>query len=353
MVITKTKYTTRSLCFIFYFFTLLVLLFFCNISNASSKVDTVYFQSGDRITGEVKSLENAILTLKTDDASTLTIKWVKVDSIYIHNSIRLTLQNGDVRYGKISPSGKLNECLLNENNGSIEKINLWSIVEIVPLEKGILQRLSGTISSGLNYTSASKITQLDVNGSIQYKGEKVILHVNYNLTISKDALQTTQRQNGSASLYRLLKNKWSLHAKAGGESNSEFKLDLRTTLGAGGNYNFIQSSSQKLGLMAGLLVNNELSGDLSQNNLEGTLTLTYELYLLVKPEITLSFQGDIIPSFTVKNRVRSEMDSNMKWKILKDFYLKYTVFNSVDNKPLSGVDVHRVWGTTLGLEYKF
>ncbi len=57
----------------------------CNL-RASSKIDTIYFQSGDRITAEVKLLENNQLKLSTDDVGTIYVEWDKVDSVMILNT---------------------------------------------------------------------------------------------------------------------------------------------------------------------------------------------------------------------------------------------------------------------------
>ena len=50
-----------------------VLFFIVIYSNsfAGEKIDTVYYQKGDRITGEVKSLDNNLLKLSTDDSGTI------------------------------------------------------------------------------------------------------------------------------------------------------------------------------------------------------------------------------------------------------------------------------------------
>ena len=75
---------------------ILISLFFVCDSLASGKIDTIYFQNGDRITGEVKSLDNNHLRLSTDDAGTIQVEWNKIDSVKILNSMRIVLQDGEV-----------------------------------------------------------------------------------------------------------------------------------------------------------------------------------------------------------------------------------------------------------------
>jgi hypothetical protein len=53
------------------------------------------------------------------------------------------------------------------------------------------------------------------------------------------------------------------------------------------------------------------------------------------------------------HRVRSRIDSNLKWEVFKDFYLKWTFFYSYDSKPLSKDGEKSDWAVSLvGLEYK-
>lgn len=333
-----------------------LLLFFCFSSVhsfAGAKIDTVYFQKGDRITGEVKSMANDLLKLSTDDSGSLDIEWDKIDSIHIKSPVWVTLMNGESKYGTIQPTGKKGECFLIHSNAEHERISLLQIVKIIPLKKRFIDRLSGTVSSGFSYAKASDVAKLDFNGNLQYNGEKIIFQIDYNVVLTQESTGTTQRQSGGASLYRVLPDNWSIKGRVFAESNSYFLLDLRTTVALGPNYFFIRSNKQQLSGGTGLLANKEFSGNLTQNNLEGLLQVSYRLFIFDTPEISINVSSNLIPSLSDFGRIRNETDANIRWEVFNDFYLKLTFYNSYDNKPLSGVNVRNDWGTTLGLEYKF
>lgn len=326
---------------------------FENAKASSSKIDTVYFQHGDRLTGELLSLNKGMLKLKTDDGGTVSIEWKKIDSLCILNPIRILKHNGGILFGQLYPSGKSGVCILHDENGKISDIHLQSIVELIQLEKRIWDRLSGTISAGFSFIKATEVTQLDFAGNITYKGEKIIFAANYNVILTDDGVETTQRQNGGGSFDRVLPNNWSAQGKLLAESNSEFGLDLRTSIITGISYNFIRSNSQILKAGGGLSLNRELSGDLAQNNIEGLIGLEYSLFIFESPKVNINFKGFLLPSFNRFGRIRSNIDSDLNIELFKDFYIKGSLFYNYDNEPLSGVDVHTDWGTTLGLEYKF
>ena len=333
--------------------TLFLMVCFEETKAASSKIDTVYFQHGDRLTGELVSLNKGILKLKTSDVGTVSIEWQNVDSLCILNPLRILKHNGGVLYGRLYPSGKDKVSVLLDEDGRKSEIELVAIVELIQLKEKIISRLSGTLSAGFNYTKATAVSQLDFSGNVDYKGEKTIFSANYSIVLTDDKSETTQRQTGGASFDRLLPNNWSTQGRLLAETNSEFQLDLRTSLNSSVSYNFIRSNNQFLQAGGGFSLNREFSGDLAQNNIEGLVGMSYSLFILDSPQVTFNFDGYLFPGLNRFGRIRSEINTDLKWEMFKDFFLKGSLFYSFDNEPLSGVDVRTDWGTSLGLEFKF
>ncbi|TFH22048.1 MAG: DUF481 domain-containing protein, partial [Bacteroidia bacterium] len=241
------------------FVCLLVLVFACD-SMASGKIDTIYFQSGDRVTGEVKSLNNNQLRLSTDDAGTIQVEWNKIDSVKILNSMRIVLQSGDVFYGKLLPSGKVKSCYIWSTIGVPRLTTLPDIVVLSALEEKFVDRLKGTISSGFSYTKATDITTLNLNGSINYVANKNQLGLSYDGNVTaQDTLESKQRQNGEISILRILSRKWFYMSKLTFVSNSEHQLDLRTSFAAGGGKSLIYTNRSQLHISSALQGNKENS----------------------------------------------------------------------------------------------
>lgn len=336
---------------------LIIIAFFLLVCSkelkASSKIDTVYFQHGDRLTGEVISLNKGVLKLKTDDGGTVSVEWKKIDSLCILNPVRILKHNGGILFGQLYPSGKTGMSILHDENGKQSEVYLQTIVELIQLEKRLWDRLSGTLSAGYSFIQATEVTQLDFAGSVQYKGEKTILVANYSVVLTDDGVETTQRQTGGGSFNRILPNNWLALGKLLAESNSEFELDLRTSFITGASYSFVRSNSQTLNAGMGISLNREFSGDLAQNNIEGLFGVNYSLFILESPKVSINFQGFLLPGLNHFGRIRSDINSDLNIELFKDFYLKGTLFYNYDNEPLSGVDVTTDWGTTLGFEFKF
>ena len=324
----------------------------CNLQ--ASKIDTIYFQNGDRITAEVKFLENNQLKLSTDEAGAVYVEWDKVDSVKILNTQRIVMDDGQILYGKILPAGETGKCFIWSSLGDPHLYELIHIVSLAPMKDKFLNRLSGSLSSGFSYVKATQVTQMNFDGSIKYQAEKNHLELSYSGLFSEDPTKGySQNQTGGATVIRLLPKKWFLLSQFTLESNSEMDLDLRTSITAAAGYSFVRSNRTYLFAAMGLLANRELSKGDGQNNLEADLTARYSVFIFDDPEISFDLIVELIPSLTTLGRVRTNIDSSLKWEIFNDFYLKWTFWHNHDSQPLSTEAEKNDWAVTLiGVEYK-
>ncbi len=320
----------------------------------AAKIDTIYFQNGDRVTAEVKSLENNKLKLSTDDAGTVNVEWNKIDSVKILNNMRIVLDDGKIMYGKILTAGEAGKCYIWSSMDEPLLIDLVHIVMLAPLEDKMLSRLSGTLSTGFSSVKATQVLQMNFDGSVKYQAEKNQLELSYSGLFSKDsASDYSQNQHGAATAIRMLPKNWFLISMLSLESNSEQDLDLRTSLTLGGGNAFIRTNTSILYAALGLQGNREVSLGDAQFNLEGVLNTQYTVFIYDDPEVSFTFTGDLIPSLTTLGRIRAKIDSNLKWEVFNDFYLKWTFFYNFDSQPLSITAERNDWAITLiGVEYK-
>jgi hypothetical protein len=338
----------------FSIFLSLIGLLFASDSLAGSKIDTIFFQNGDRLTGEVKSLENNQLKLSTDDAKTINVEWSKVDSVIILNNMRIVLEDGTIMYGKILTSGEAGKGYIWASEGDPALLELIRIVSLSLLEDRFFKRLKGTLSSGFSYVKASQVMQLSLNGSIDYQTEKNMVNLSYDGIFTQDPnTGYKQNQSGGTTFFRFLPKNWFLVSSLTLESNSELQLDLRTSLSMGGGNSIVNSNSTRLFVALGIQATRELSTGGTQNNLEGLVAANYSVFIYDDPEVSFSLSPKMIPSLSNLGRVRFDIDSNLKWEIFNDFYLKWTFFYNFDNQPLTEGAEKKDWAVTLlGVEYK-
>ena len=319
-----------------------------------AKIDTIYFQNGDRLTGEVKALENNQLRLSTHDASTVKVEWNKVDSVKILNNMRILMEDGDVLYGKILCAGEKGKAYIWHRAGDPQLVELIHIVSLSLLEDKFFNRINGTLSTGFSYVKASEVMQINFSGSIEYLAEKNQLELFYDGINTRDPVSgSTERQNGGATFRRILPNNWFLASALSAESNSELELDLRTAVSMGGGNIILNTNISRFYAGVGIQGTRENSSSVNSYNLEGLLIADYSVFIYDDPEVSFNLSGKLTPSLSNLGRIRADMDSNLKWEIFNDFFLKWTFYYSFDSQPLSGTASKNDWAVTLlGVEYK-
>ena len=319
----------------------------------AAKIDTVFLQQGDRITGEVKSLENNYLRLSTNDVGTVKVEWNKIDSVKILTRMRIELVDGRIMYGILLTAGEQGSCHIWRREGDPVLIKMIRIVALSPVEERFVDRLNGTVSTGFSYVKASDIAQLNFNGSLEYLARKNHGELFYDGLLTRDSLKTTQNHKGGASFIRILPKNWFLITSFSLESNSELELDLRSNWGLGGGKSLIRTNFTNFYLASGVQFNRETSKGVEQYNVEAIVEANYSVFIYDDPEVSFDIKVDLIPSLNDFGRLRSNINSNLRWEVFNDFYLKWSFYYTHDNKPLSDTGAKSDWAITLlGLEYK-
>ena len=71
-------------------------------ANAKAKTDIVTFRNGDKLTGELKSLNRGQLNLNTDATGTIGIEWDKVSSVVSEQRIQVEMSSGARYFGNLA-----------------------------------------------------------------------------------------------------------------------------------------------------------------------------------------------------------------------------------------------------------
>src|SRR5688500_5799608 len=111
-----------------------VLILLWGARAEAQKTDSVWIRSGDRITGEVKSLRRGLLKYSTDDLGTIDIEWDKV--VRISSSATFEVQR---RSGHKS-SGSLGLASSGAVVVGADTLALSYIVAMTPLRLSLLDR---------------------------------------------------------------------------------------------------------------------------------------------------------------------------------------------------------------------
>ncbi len=316
--------------------------------------DTVLLTNGDRLAGEVKGLEFAKLTFKTDAASTIYIKWDRVVELTAPAYFEVETTAGVRYYGSLG-AGKRPGLLTLQLGDQVIELSLAFIVRIRPLKMGFWDRIDGFVNLGATFTSSSAIGQGSLNASLTTRRPK------FNLTTTFDSTVTVQPEEPEQtrvvlglSYQRLLRHRWFVVGNGKFEQNTELGIRLRSSVGTGGGRYVFQTNRTVMYWSGGLMLNREIpiEGDRT-DNVEAFVGATYSFFTYDTPKTNLSTSFVLLPSLTTGGRVRTDLDVNLSREIVKDFTVGTTVYYSYDGKPPTEDAKKHDVGATLTVGWTF
>ena len=323
--------------------------------SARPKTDVVILKNGDQLTGEIKGLQFARLSLKTDTMETVSVKWEEVAQVTSEYYFEVELGNGLKYFGYLGTPPET-DILLVVGAERTASLPLEQVVRIQPIKQKFWKRIDGSLSIGLSFTKASDVLRFSFDADARYTERKNIV----NLAIS--SIITTQneqesRENTSITLRynRLLEKRWFLTAFTVLQRNDELGIRLRILGGTGGGRLLVNTNRMVLPVLAGVSVNNEWADPDGQDafSAEGLVGFSWSLFIYHQPKTDLSFDFLTYPSITEEGRVRLDLNTRLRREIIKDFFVDLSFYLNHDNKPRSATASKTDYGFVTSVGYSF
>lgn len=341
-----------TLCRLFHAFALLMLLAPAAVA-ARDKTDTVFFTNGDRLTGEILSLDYGQLKVKTDALGTVAIEWPKVSGVQSDHHFLVECLDGRKRVGTLDGT---DGSLRIAEDGAAESIPLAEIKQLGPAEPHFRDRLTGSIAVGFNFANSTNIKTSNFRLDTLYRAP----HTVKSLSVSEDVTSNpgsgdNQRLRVDYNDRHLLKDSRFLMGLATFERIAELGINGRLQAGIAAGTSVVQRVDQNVAGYVGLAVNEEWakSTDASTTSVEGVLGLDWRIYRFSKPELTLHSTLIAYPSLSDSGRLRSRLDTSVSHKLAGDFTLTLSVYDDYDNRPPGHTTSTNDYGMATALGYTF
>ena len=330
----------------------LLLALSCSSAYAA-KTDIVVLKNGDRITGEVKSLDRGRLRYSTNAMGTIYIEWDDIETLVSNEYHRLQLTRGGRYYGTLSDKGGA-ETLTVPGARGMEPVPLMSVVRIVPVEDQWKERIDLTVGAGYSYVKASDVTTANMYAETDYVSDERVSSLDFKYDLTDDGEETNKSSRLTGQHKKLRQHREYLFLLGQAEQNDEQDVDLRALFGGGYGKYFVQNNRRKWLGAGGVGVVHEESGDGESNTeLEGILQTTYEDFLYDTPKIDLSINLFVFPGITDWGRVRSNYDVQLSKEFIEDLFLDFTIGGSYDSDPTSDDASRTDYSVTTGISYEF
>lgn len=299
------------------------------------KIDVVVLKNGDHLVGEIKSLQDGLLSFKTDASGTISLKWSHIASVTSKFEYQFETTGGDRYYGSLGEPEKAGEARIVGESGA-EDLPLVDIVMIATIESGFWKKLDGSIDLGVNYTQSNRALQFSFSGDASYRTHKRVEVLQWN------SIYNTQRGGESASQQsvgyrhtRFAGPKMNFFGLGVLESNPAQGFDLRSSLGGGAGWSVTRKPSGGLGAVGGLVYVREQVVDSPRvdNSAAALLGIDYANYSYDHPKRTLTLGVYVFTNVTDTPRVRAQINGKISWEVIHNFKVGITITESYDSRP--------------------
>ena len=309
--------------------------------SAAQRTDVLTIENGDRITGEVKGLDRGVLTYKTDDAGTLSVKWLHVLSLQSQDIFEVEVASGNLYWGPLGVGERPGILVVGD-----QALVLRNVVGITPIEAGFWARTSGYVDAGFNFAKADGRRSLTLDGQMRYRSRK---------WGSSSSYQFYQQEQESADRLRRASlgldgsyyfgsrfrpdgaPVWAGRVFWQASTNDELSLKLRNLIGGGLQRRLRNSSRSEASATLGLLESRETYLDEEDpiHSIELLVMGDFSVYFLDSPKLDVSITPTMFLGLTERGRVRGGFDGRVKYEVLKDFFISVIGNASMDTRPPS------------------
>jgi len=301
---------------------------------AAQRRDFVTLTNGDRIRGEVKAMRQGKLKYKTDPAGTIYIQWDSVAGFTSDQQFEVEIASGERLFGELNwIEGEPRFSLAAESDTLV--LAKPAIVGITPVKRRFWKRWSGSLEMAFNFAQQNSALYLSVGASARYRDRHNLIDINGSTFLqSQDSVSATERDEAQATYSRFFKRTWFALATLQFERNSQLDLDSRYTLGVGGGRSLIHSNKSVMLVWVGASALREAYvATEPANSADAVLAWSYGLYTYGRHETQFTAKAVVLPSLTIDDRVRLNLEVNFKREFFKDFYFGIGAFETYDSNP--------------------
>ena len=181
------------------------LLLICILSlPAAASTDVVVFKNGDRLTGEVKSLERGLLRFKTAATDTIRIEWDEIAYVSSSQNIQVETQEGLRFLGELTWPARSGVVTVDTQSGAFD-LDSDRVVKMTPIKESLVGRFDGDVRVGYNFTKASSVEQFTLGLDADYRTELRILSLTFDASTSDSQESSASQRSNLNFTYRRLR----------------------------------------------------------------------------------------------------------------------------------------------------
>jgi hypothetical protein len=323
---------------------------------AHAQTDVVTLNNGDRLTGEIKSLDRGILSFDPEYSDTIEITWEHVATLISAQNFEVTLASGERLFGTLlegAAPATVHLGLFEE----ARELSTEVVVRMNPIEGRIVERIEMSVDVGYSLTKANNAEQSSLGYDFQYRDETRLLSLNADgsTAVSENDPPST-RVNTSVNWRRFVEGReWDPIVVGQYERNDELGIDRRVTSGGGMSRWLTDTNRRRMAFFGGVVYGQEEVNGVedSAGTLEAALGLTAEWFRFDEPELDVSTRFTVYERFTGASRTRGNLDVDFRWEMFADSFWGFNIYYSFDTAPESATASKSDYGIVTSLGWDF
>ncbi len=318
--------------------------------------DTLMFDRGQMILGELLSIEEGRFNFDSDIVRVISIKHTRVSTFSgILHYYRIRTSDGRLIYGTAHKSDREGYVNIKTSSGLVE-VPILTIIRLERYDSKFFQRITGDVSVGYNYTKSSDIGRLNLSTNIRYLAQKFISTLSLSSIMTQDKGSFSRDNENFTSTNQVnFSYRWIGVGLLSYQRNLELGIVRRYQEGLLFGYNITQFSNRQLSSSVGVALNQELTQDntSSRNLVEIPFILAFNFYQFSNPDIQLTMNEKVYFGVTQQGRIRNDANLDVSWNIIRDFKLGVNLYYNYDNQPAETSTSNFDFGVVLNIGYKF
>jgi len=327
---------------------------------AREKNDVLVMKNGDRLTCEIKGLDEGVLYVSFDYIiGTSSVQWSKVAYLESKQLFIVKTADGSVYTGTLSTAETAEKRPVKievvESPGHETELPRTEVVKMSQTSESLWQRFSGDIDSGIQYSKGNETTQYNLGADLNYLRERWLADASYNSTLSASkgaSSAATRNQLNLTGMHLLPWNNWFYAGLGSFLQSSTQDIDLQANLGAGIGRYLKNTNHAQIAIVAGLAWQRTSYKESVAPQDVGAALLAAQMKFFRFNKTNLSVTASAFPALTESGRIYVNTNATYYIKITGDLSWNVSFYGNWDNQPpnhFSGSD----YGTSSGLSYNF
>jgi putative salt-induced outer membrane protein YdiY len=325
-------------------------------------LDVVTLKDGSTIYGEVIEMSGGVLVMKTPFSPDPAVKinWKEVSALTVNHPIPFHLKEGTVLNGTATAGSDGNLNIQSEQLKGVLSVPVDSITAVNPLVQPPVI-YTGTFTAGYSAASGnSSFRNASALLDFVARSEQLRLSINGRYVYADNADTLTARNSrGTIKLDFFMTKRLYWFASAYVESDRFQDLKMRTALGTGPGYQFIERGDftgifkdMTFFTEAGVSYFNEdfrVADDQSSFRARISMKLNWPI---LDDRITYFHYNEIYPSLENASNIYLTMDNGLRFTIWEGFVAGLQVTTRYNSKPAAGTkDTDNLYLFTLGYSF--